>query len=56
MQHTTRIAFTKHLQQGPTLSIVARDLIRQASTETSLQAQGIFVPIFGAYCLSEPLT
>ena len=55
MQHTTYFALTMRVQQGPTLSIVTRNL-RHISTEDTPQAQGVFVPIFGEHCLSKPLT
>ncbi len=41
-------------KQGPTLSIV--NISWQTFTEDTPQAQGIFVPIFGEYCLSKPLS
>ena len=54
MHHTAYFELTMSVQQGPTLSIVTRDL-RHISTEDTPQAQGIFVPIFGEHRLGTPL-
>ena len=51
---TLSSALPKQVQQGPTTSIVY--FCWQSSIAYTPQAQGVFVPIFGEYHLSKPLT